>query len=250
MKVKRVYLVCWGIRKRKNLSMRIFLFWLTFILQNYKEHLFMVLCQGSKQPVGVHRWQKKNTRLEPQLSHFWICHVTPSRHSHVQWRGSNEVSCLCCFLLVMSECNLGDIILTFSHVMAAECQCWLRHLSVVNVTVCTHSRPAETSAAGEFAKPNWEVEKRWGEGRGEGGINKVCWQVWQLCLFCVQSCSIVCVGQVLRLDRPEWTNNTDSSPSALPNQNSRWAGFHLCLQYIALNNGQSRLKMMIIMLQN
>lgn len=196
--------------------------------------------------------EKQTPDSNPSCRTSGFGRVTPSRHSHVQWRESNEVSCLCCFLLVMSECNLGDIILTFSHVVAAECRCWLRHLSVVNVTVCTHSRPAETSAAGELAKPNWEAAKRWGEGRGEGGgeINKVCWQVWQLCLFCVQSCSIVCVGQVLRLDRPEWTDNTDPSPSALPNQNSWWAGFHLCLQYIALNNGQSRLKMMIIMLQN
>lgn len=38
--------------------MRIFLSWITFFLQNYKEHLFMVPYQGSKQPVGVHRWQK------------------------------------------------------------------------------------------------------------------------------------------------------------------------------------------------
>lgn len=130
----------------------------------------MVPYQGSKQPVGVHRWQKKKTPdSNPSCRTSGFGRVTPSRHSHVQWRESNEVSCLCCFLLVMSECNLGDIILTFSHVVAAECRCWLRHLSVVNVTVCTHSRPAETSAAGELAKPNWEAAKRWGEGRGEGG---------------------------------------------------------------------------------
>lgn len=51
----------------------------------------MVSYQGSKKPAGVHRWQKEkhlpslqSPRLEPQLSHLWIGHVTPNRHSHVQ----------------------------------------------------------------------------------------------------------------------------------------------------------------------
>lgn len=98
-----------------------------------------------------------------------------NKHNHVHWWESNEGSCLCCFndsfLLVMSECNLGDHIdfhACYGCSLVGVKSSW-RHHVYPRVCGCLHPLQANSGLSSgnhcwELAIPNWEA-KRPGEGK-------------------------------------------------------------------------------------